>query len=125
MRWPVNVLPLLHVMANLSICWPICTSAVLSLCCAVLCRLQATAAEYSALAVEAQKAQTEFSLKYKGKKRYIFIGPLFAIVQAVIFISQFSAINTLAHYKVSGTAQYGTVLCSTAIGVRIPASTYP
>jgi hypothetical protein len=62
--------------------------------------LQPTAAEYGQFAVEFQKAQAEFHRKYHDKKIYVILGPALAIGQAVVFISQFSAIGTLANAKV-------------------------
>jgi hypothetical protein len=47
-----------------------------------------------------QQARDEFDRKYKGKKRYTLAGPALAIGQGALFISQFSAISTLANLKV-------------------------
>jgi hypothetical protein len=67
------------------------------LCCQCV---QATAADYGAYAVEFKQAQAEFHRKHASKKKYLFLGPALAIGQAVVFISQFSAIGTLANAKV-------------------------
>jgi hypothetical protein len=47
-----------------------------------------------------QQAKEEFDLKYKGKKRYTLLGPALGFGQMALFISQYSAISTLANAKV-------------------------
>lgn len=52
------------------------------------------------MAESLQQARAEFDEKYKGKRRYVLTSPALAVLQAVVFISQFSAIATLANAKV-------------------------
>lgn len=46
------------------------------------------------------QARSEFDLKYRGKRRYAFVGPALAIGQGALLLSQFSAISTFASAKV-------------------------
>jgi hypothetical protein len=62
--------------------------------------LQTTAGEYAALAEEYQIAHQAYQARYHGKKRYTFVVPVMGLMQAALFISQFSAIITLANAKV-------------------------
>lgn len=80
----------------------LCCAAV-RFCAILFVYLQATASEYAQHAETFQKASAEFNAKHKGKKKFVLIGPAFALLQAALFISQFSAVSTLASAKVCET----------------------
>jgi hypothetical protein len=83
---------------------------VIRVLCVGCALLQKTAVEYAALAEEYQTAFNAFQTKYHGKKRYTFLVPAMGLMQAGLFISQFSAIMTLASAKVGGVEVLGICL---------------